>query len=85
MFGDSLSLVDVHKLLDGQKADMIWMDPPYSVDYSPETRMRSLLDKPNKRILGKIMGDINFPVTQLLDLINTGICKGAVYMCCGTN
>ena len=85
MCGDSLKWTDVNKLLDGQKADMIWMDPPYSVDYSPETRMRSLLDKPNKRVLGKIMGDIDFKVTKLLDLIHTGICKGAVYMCCGTN
>jgi DNA modification methylase len=84
MCGDSLAWTDVQKLLDGQKADMIWMDPPYSVDYSPETRRRAV-NKPNQRVLGKIMGDVNFPATKLLDLIHTGICKGAVYMCCGTN
>lgn len=84
MCGDSLSWTDVNKLLDGQKADMIWMDPPYSVDYSPESRRRADT-KPNKRVLGKIMGDVDFKVTKLLDLINTGIVKGAVYMCCGTN
>jgi DNA modification methylase len=84
MFGDSLSLVDVQKLLDGQKADMLWSDPPYSVDYSPESRRRADT-KPNKRVLGKIMGDVDFKVTKLLDLIHTGIVKGAIYMCCGTN
>jgi len=82
MCGDSLSLVDVNKLLNGQKADMIFMDPPYSVNYKPESR-RHGGRKVNE--LGGIMGDINFQVTTLLDLINTGIVKGAVYMCCGTN
>ena len=85
MCGDSLKLTDVNKLLDGQKADMIWMDPPYSVNYSPESRRRVQAGQPNRRVLGKIMGDVNFQVTTLLDLINTGIVKGAVYMCCGTN
>ena len=82
MCGDSLKLTDVSKLLDGQKADMIWMDPPYSVNYIPEARRKGGRSKTQ---LGGIMNDINFQVTQLLDLIHTGICKGAVYMCCGTN
>jgi DNA modification methylase len=82
MCGDSLSLTDVAHLLSGQKADMIWMDPPYSVNYIPEARRKGGRSKTN---LGGIMNDINFQVTDLLDLINTGICKGAVYMCCGTN
>jgi len=84
MCGDSLSLIDVQKLLDGKKADMIFMDPPYSVDYSPESRRRAV-NKPNTRVLGKIMGDVDFRLTELLKLIDTGIVKGAVYMCCGTN
>jgi len=82
MCGDSLKLTDVSKLLDGQKADMIWMDPPYSVNYIPEARRKGGRSKTQ---LGGIMNDINFQVTQLLDLIHTGIVKGAVYMCCGTN
>ena len=82
MCGDSLKLTDVNKLLDGQKADMIWMDPPYSVNYIPEARRKGGRSKTQ---LGGIMNDINFQVTQLLDLIHTGIVKGAVYMCCGTN
>lgn len=82
MYGDSLSLTDVNKLLDNQKADMIFMDPPYSVNYSPEARRKG---GRSVKQLGKIIGDVNFQVAQLLDLINTGIVKGAVYMCCGTN
>jgi len=82
MCGDSLSLSDVNKLLDGQKADMIWMDPPYSVNYIPEARRKGGRSKTN---LGGIMNDINFDIIKLLNLLNTGIVKGAVYMCCGTN
>lgn len=81
MCGDSLSLIDVQKLLDGKTADMIFTDPPYSVDYVPETRRKGGR-KVNR--LGGIMGDKDFPLTELLKLINTGIVKGAVYMCCGT-
>ena len=85
MYGDSLKLTNVHKLLDGHKADMIFMDPPYSVDYSPESRRRVQAGQPNVRTLGKIMGDIKFPLKKLIGLIDTGIVKGACYVCCGTN
>jgi len=81
MCGDSLKWTDVNKLLDNQKADMIFTDPPYSVDYVPETRRKGGR-KVNR--LGGIMGDKDFPLTELLKLINTGIVKGAVYICCGT-
>jgi len=32
MCGDSISIDDVEKLLDGKKADMVWTDPPYNVN-----------------------------------------------------
>lgn len=31
--GDSTKLEDVEKLMDGKKADMVFTDPPYNVDY----------------------------------------------------
>jgi DNA modification methylase len=31
--GDSTCVTDVEKLMDGQKADMVFTDPPYGVDY----------------------------------------------------
>lgn len=33
MCGDSTSITDVDKLMNGQKADMVFTDPPYGVDY----------------------------------------------------
>lgn len=34
MCGDSTKIEDVEKLMDGKKADMVFTDPPYNVDYS---------------------------------------------------
>lgn len=33
MCGDSTELADVERLMDGKKADMVFTDPPYGVDY----------------------------------------------------
>lgn len=33
MCGDSTMIDDVEKLMDGEKADMVFTDPPYGVDY----------------------------------------------------
>jgi len=33
MCGDSTELADVERLMDGAKADMVFTDPPYGVDY----------------------------------------------------
>ena len=33
MCGDSTKIEDVEKLMDGNKADMVFTDPPYGVDY----------------------------------------------------
>lgn len=42
MCGDATSIEDVEKLMDGQKADMVFTDPPYGVDY----------EKKNNEVLG---------------------------------
>ena len=34
MCGDSTKIEDVEKLMDGKKADMVFTDPPYGIDYS---------------------------------------------------
>jgi len=79
MCGDSLKLTNVNKLLNGQKADMIFTDPPYNIGYDRQNHSwkhdyKSKIDN---------FKDTGFDVEKLLNLINTGIVKGAVYLCCG--
>lgn len=38
MCGDSTSAEDVARLMDGQKADCMWTDPPYGVSYVGKTK-----------------------------------------------
>lgn len=52
MCGDSTKIDDVEKLMNGEKADMVFTDPPYNVDYSNIDR-----PKPSKKDLGKIKND----------------------------
>lgn len=39
--GDSTSVTDLDKLLEGRKADMVFTDPPYGVDYQSNMRVKS--------------------------------------------
>ena len=41
MCGDSTSIDAVEKLMDGQKADMVFTDPPYGVNYQSNQRTKS--------------------------------------------
>ena len=41
MCGDSTSIDVVEKLMDGRKADMVFTDPPYGVDYQSNMRTKS--------------------------------------------
>jgi DNA modification methylase len=36
MCGDSTSIDAVEKLMDGQKADVLFTDPPYGIDFAPQ-------------------------------------------------
>jgi len=38
MCGDSTSINDVHKLMDGGKARMVFTDPPWNVDYGSDAK-----------------------------------------------
>ena len=38
MCGDSTSIDDIEKLMDGKQADLLLTDPPYNVDYTGKTK-----------------------------------------------
>ena len=57
MAGDSTKIEDVEKLMDGKKADMLLIDPPYGVDYSSKNGFLNAYDEGN-RIQKDIKGDI---------------------------
>lgn len=79
MCGDSLSWANVNKLLDGHKANMIFTDPPYNINYDRQNHAW----KHNYKSKVENFKDTDFEIVKLLELINIGICKGAVFICCG--
>jgi len=54
MCGDATSKPDVEALMDGEKADMVFIDPPYGIDYSGG-RTQVVRNRP----YGKVIGDDN--------------------------
>jgi DNA modification methylase len=56
MCGDSTLIDDVEKLMDGQKADMVFTDPPYGVSYASKNAFLNARDKGN-RIQSEIIND----------------------------
>jgi DNA modification methylase len=54
MCGDSTSIDAVEKLMDGQKADMVFTDPPYGVDYDgghATDKRRTKLENDDKTLM----------------------------------
>lgn len=71
MCGDSTSIDAVEKLMDGQKADMVFTDPPYNIDY------QGVKDK-REKIKNDKMSDADF--LQFLRDSLMG-CE-TMYVCC---
>jgi DNA modification methylase len=51
MCGDSTMIDDVEKLMNGNKANMVFTDPPYGVKYSAGTGMRSKKIRPQMTMI----------------------------------
>lgn len=71
MCGDSTSIDDVEKLMDGSKADMVFTDPPYGYEY--QSNMREKTDK----------FDVIENDDKILDFFPCiqSVCDGWVYIC----
>lgn len=48
MVGDSTNFEHVEKLMNGQKAEMVWTDPPYNVDYEGKNGLKIENDNMDK-------------------------------------
>ncbi len=80
MVGDSTKIEDVEKLMNGQKADMVFTDPPYNVDYQGSMNTHSKNVK--QGILNDSMSDEGF-YAFLYDAISNMMqyCTGSFYIC----
>ena len=66
--GDATVITDVEKLMDGQKADMVFTDPPYGIDY-----------KDLKGNHKPIINDVGVSIVSMLALLPDGCPR---YICC---
>lgn len=57
MCGSSLSIDDWDKLMDGERADACWTDPPYNVDIGGKNEALDRADKGSRRATGGILND----------------------------
>lgn len=48
MCGDSTSAEDVARLMNGEKADMVFTDPPYGVDYASKNKYLNAISRGNR-------------------------------------
>ena len=78
MCGDSTKESDVEKLMNGQKADMVFTDPPYGVSYTGGVIHGNKINKNHKReMLKNDEVDIYSKFIKLIPLI---IDEGAIYI-----
>ena len=61
MCGDSTSIADVEKLMDGNKVDMVFTDPPYNMDYSGA----GFINEQNKNVKERIKNIIDFDANSI--------------------
>lgn len=78
MCGDSTSITDVEKLMDGEKADMVFTDPPYGVSYTGGVIHGNEINKDYKRRMLK--NDDKDIYCEFIPLLNKVIEDGAIYI-----
>jgi DNA modification methylase len=77
MCGDSTSIDAVEKLMDGSKADMVFTDPPYNIDYGnikhPKFKQRSI---ENDNMTGEAFKEFCQGFAASIKLV----CNGCIYV-----
>lgn len=88
MCGDSTSIDAVEKLMDGQKADMVFTDPPYGMSYGGGRAAGSTKKGALVKAHGMILGDdktgddlIQLIRDALLSAVTTSKSGSATYVC----
>lgn len=83
--GDATVITDIEKLMDGKKADMVFTDPPYNVNYGASMK-DTLRKKDGQKSAGRTIMNDNlgdnfqqFLTDACANIIN--FCKGAIYIC----
>ena len=77
MCGDSTIREDVEKLMDGKKADMVFTDPPYGVEYTGGLQFKDgKVEKNNRQMIKNDESDDIY--TEVIPVI-ASICNGPCY------
>ncbi len=80
--GDATIVTDVRRLMGGEKADMVFTDPPYGVDYDGTHLSSGTYFGKGKRKAERLDGDTTDIYTDALPLINSILAdKSAIYLC----
>jgi DNA modification methylase len=77
MCGDSTSIDAVEKLMDGQKADMVFTDPPYGVSYTGGLQNTSKGLQGNAR---EMIKNDDVDLYEEAVTIASSFCNGAIFM-----
>lgn len=73
MCGDSTKKEDIQKLMNGEKVDMVFTDPPYGVSYSDKNSFLNSIDKGNS-IQDEIKND-NLSLYDIKTFILEAFCR----------
>lgn len=77
MCGDSTAKEDVERLMDGKKADMVFTDPPYGVDYSGGIQFTK--DGVKKEQQERLENDVSADIYLKAVPIMSAFCDGPIY------
>lgn len=80
MCGDSTDKLDVDILMNGEKADMVFTDPPYNVASESKNVAASVSKAMND--LKNADWDKNFEIELVLNIIKNNIDNGSIYVWC---